>query len=98
MIELEHHLDFCQVGISQSEQRMSKFCIHVFHQLVFFFAGRKSFGRNNISGGFPFIIPIMSEELRFKSFVVMRCWSFEVCNDDVFESLVKSTADDVPVV
>ena len=50
------------------------------------------------SGGFPFIIPIMSEELTFESFVVMRCWSFEVCNDDVFESLVKFTADDVPLV
>lgn len=62
------------------------------------FAGRKSFGRNNISGGFPFIIPLMSEELRFESFVVMRCWSFEVCNDNDFESLVKFTADDVPVV
>ena len=35
MIAFEHHLDFCLVGFGQSEQRMSKFCIHVFHQLVF---------------------------------------------------------------
>ena len=35
MIVFEHHLDFCLVGFGQSEQRTSKFCIHVFHQLVF---------------------------------------------------------------
>jgi len=66
--------------------------------MSFFFVGRKSFGRCNNSGRFPFIIPIKSAEVRFELGDVMGGDVFEVGNSDDWVSLGTCTADDDPVV
>lgn len=71
--------------------------------MSFFFVGRKSFGRCNNSGRFPFIIPIKSSEVRFElgdvmGGDVMGIPFFEVGNRDDWVSLDMCTADDDPVV
>ena len=71
--------------------------------MSFFVSGRKSFGRCNNSGRFPFIIPIKSSEVRFELGDVMGVdvigiWFFEVGNSDNWVSLRMCTTDDDPVV
>ncbi len=65
---------------------------------VFFVVGRKSFGRCNNSGRFPFSIPIKYSEVRFElgdvmGGDVMGIWFFEVGNSDDWVSLSTCTAD-----
>ena len=71
--------------------------------MSFFVVGRKSFGRCNNSGRFPFVIPIKSSEVRFElgdvmGGDVMGIRFFEVGNSDNWVSLGTCTADDDPVV
>ena len=66
--------------------------------MSFFFVGRKSFGRCNNSGRFPFIIPIKSTEVRFELGDVMGIRFFEVGNSDDWVSLNTCTANDDSVV